>query len=316
MNLSVRGFLTVIRFGLVPVVLLAWGARDLQAARPLVPGTGEKLTAVGDDFEDENWEYIYNGPKSSENLDRKHREPTGYSKNGMWLESLKRGQPDIIRRIPTPEGGLPGSKGSLLLRSKNTGIPGSPSWKPQQDDLIVNCVNKLGGFTPISWNPSVVVRVYLPPFKYWEKHSSTSFALRAEVAGWERGKMEAYWPGIFIEFRSKSEYDKDSAAIFIRANDSGQDGPSYEVKQLGWWTLGMSFTADGFVHYYASPGVDDLTERDRIASEIPYGIRPVRFKTFFFNVANFDNGRNWSTPWIIDDPSMYFIRPRLARRNR
>ena len=34
-------------------------------AEPLVPGTGTALPAVGDNFEDEDWEYIYNSPKST-----------------------------------------------------------------------------------------------------------------------------------------------------------------------------------------------------------------------------------------------------------
>ena len=31
--------------------------------------------------------------------------------------------------------------------------------------------------------------------------------------------------------------------------------------------------------------------------------------TFFVNVANLDNGRTWSTPWVIDDPAVYVIPP-------
>jgi hypothetical protein len=27
------------------------------------------------------------------------------------------------------------------------------------------------------------------------------------------------------------------------------------------------------------------------------------------NVANLDNGRTWSTPWVIDDPAVYVIPP-------
>ena len=68
-------------------------------------------------------------------------------------------------------------------------------------------------------------------------------------------------------------------------------------------------TPDGKVHYYASPGVDDLTSEDHIASQYPYGFRCRQFHTFFFNVANRDDGRTWSTSWVIDDPSLYFNRP-------
>jgi len=80
------------------------------------------------------------------------------------------------------------------------------------------------------------------------------------------------------------------------------------VEQLGWWTLGMSVSPDGQVHYYARPGIEDLTAEDRIASSYPFGRRAVSFHTFFFNVCNGDDNQTWSTEWIIDDPKMYLAR--------
>jgi hypothetical protein len=71
----------------------------------------------------------------------------------------------------------------------------------------------------------------------------------------------------------------------------------------------MSFTSDGQVHYYASPGVDDLTADDYIMSSFPYSMKALTFNNFFFNVANWDTGRTWSTPWVIDDPKIFVIPP-------
>jgi hypothetical protein len=71
----------------------------------------------------------------------------------------------------------------------------------------------------------------------------------------------------------------------------------------------MSFTPDGQVHEYASPGTDDLTEEDRLYSSLPYGNKALYVDAFFGNVANLDNGRTWSTPWVIDDPAVYVIPP-------
>ncbi|QDU57051.1 hypothetical protein [Aeoliella mucimassa] len=65
---------------------------------------------------------------------------------------------------------------------------------------------------------------------------------------------------------------------------------------------GHEFSADGQIHYYASPGVDDLTEEDYLGSSYPYSYKCLCMQNFFFNVANWDNGKNWSTPWVIDDP--------------
>ena len=116
-----------------------------SAHAQLIPGTGVKITNVGDDFEDEAWEYIYNFPKSSHEQDNYVRTPGGRSANGRWFESAKRGQPDIIRRVPTPPDGIPGSTGAMIMASRHTGIPGRPIRQMQQDDLIVSTSQQIGG---------------------------------------------------------------------------------------------------------------------------------------------------------------------------
>ena len=78
----------------------------VNGSEPLVPGTGIEITKVGDDFEDPEWEYYLRGAKSSQEMDERTRLPAGESKNKRWYEGVKRGHPDIVRRVPTPEGGL------------------------------------------------------------------------------------------------------------------------------------------------------------------------------------------------------------------
>lgn len=289
----------------------------------IVPGRGQKATQVGDDFEEEDWGYHDNAPKSSTNIDHEDRLPAGISKNQRVYESTYRGQPDVVERVPTPRGGVRGSKYSLLMRSKQTGIPGSPSRKMQQDDLLINVSSLMGGPVPVSKSPSVVVRVFLPPFERWEKRTGTSFGFRAELEGgsvqlishkgWFRTtkklgkKEEPYWPGFFIQFNSKTDGQntEDSALLLVRAGPQGEDIVGPRITQTGWWTLGMSFTPDGTTHFYASPGVDPLTERDHIVSTKPYGHTAEQLNTFFFNVVSQDDGRTWSTDWIVDDPTLY-----------
>jgi hypothetical protein len=281
-------------------------------AQVVIPGTGQKVADFGDDFEDEAWEFIPNLPKSSREQDNQERQPTGYSTNGRWFESPKRGMPDLLKRVETPEGGLPGSKGSLLMQSLYTGIPNRPG-ASLQDDLLLSGVN-----FPVSQSPNFVVRVYLPPFEKWENNTGTSFGLRAGLRTTKlekQGKffrsrkstVEPYWPGMFIQFNSETspQIEKDSAFFIIRGDQSGQDITGPEIKQVGWWTLGMSITPNGAVHYFASPGVDNLTMADHIYSSYPYGYRAESCTNFFFNVANRNDGRNWSTEWIIDDPTLY-----------
>lgn len=300
--------------------LLTVTALPALADGPLVPGTGTKLTKVGDDFEDEDWDYVPNNPKSTEDNDKNQRLPAGKSANGRWYEGAKRGHPDVVERIETPPGGLPGSTGSLLLRSIYTGIPRRPSYHMQQDDFIGN-VNYRIGAIPVSRGPSVVVRVFLTPIDSWETRSGPTFAFRTAVQthinknsgrGFFRGSSyqpETYYPGFFIELDSKKDNgrDYDSAHFRIRASRGGDfKGP--QITQTGWWTLGMSFTPDGQVHYFARQGVEDLTAEDHITSQYPYGYRCEHFKTFFFNVCSIDDGKTWSTAWIIDDPTVYVAR--------
>jgi hypothetical protein len=292
----------------------------LLYAQVIVPGTGQQVVKVGDDFEDEKWTYIFNSPKSSDEQDKQQRLPAGKSANGRWYEGVMRGHPDVIRRVATPEDGIPGSEGSLLMRSKQTGVPGYFSRTMQQDDLIVDVTSRLGYSIPVSWSPNVVVRVYLPPFEEWEERTGPSFGFRAACEthrmkkksgrfGGSSMQQDTYWPGIFIQFhKGDGNSIPDSASLSLRAGPSGHDfavGP--RIKQTGWWTLGMSFSPDGQVHYFAHPGVEDLTSADHLSSQAPYSFRCERLDTFFFNVVSGDNG-NWSTPWIIDDPMLYYTR--------
>ena len=305
------------------VVLLAW-TWNPASAEPVVPGTGTKLEQVGDDFEDPEWTWTHNWPKSSENLNNVQNGPMGSADNGRWYEGMKRGHPDYIKRVETPKGGLPGSKGSLLLRSLYTGIPRSPSFRQQQDDFICDVVDNLGGAIPAHQSPSVVTRVFLPPVGKWENRTGCHFAFRlaldTTISEVSQGflssstsyRRETYYPGMFIDFEAKEDSGRehDSASIRIRADSSGNDYKAKEITTTGWWTLGMSVTRDGAVHYYARPGIENLTKADFIASHYSEGYRCERFRTFFFNVCNGDDGKTWSTEWIVDDPTMYFIKTR------
>jgi hypothetical protein len=309
------------RHGLSAVVLVVFGV-GLLSAEPLVPGTGTKLPQVGDDFEDETWEYIYNNPKSTQENDKQERLPAGESKNGRWYEGMKRGQPDVIKRVPTPPGGLTGSQGALLLRSLQTGIPGRPSYRMQQDDFIADVNYKLGASIPASRSPNVVVRVFLPPVAEWERRSGPHFAFRIAAdttvqkpnASGRRfsgthAENETYWPGMFVEFEPKTEgQEHNFAYLRLRANQWGGDFRGPQITTTGWWTLGLSVTPDGMVHYYAKPGIENLTKDDYLTSQYPYGFRCERFNTFFFNVCSSDDGRTWSTAFVIDDPTVYLAR--------
>ena len=304
----------------VIVVLLGW---QQPTEAQVVPGTGQRIVEVGDDFEDANWSFTLNLPKASTNIDKVDRQPAGFSNNSMWFESGFRGTPDFVKRVETPPGGLPGSTGALAMQTLYSGIPGRLSNTFQQDDLIANVHQKLGYMLPASWTPSYVVRVYIPPFETWEQRSGSSFGFRADCqaiinkptktgkffrTGGTSREMEQYWPGFFIQFNAKNHPQhpgKNTASLLIRSGERGQDIPGPVILNEGWWTLGMTITPDGKVHYYGHEGVANLTAKDHLYSNFPYGYTCLQTSTYFFNVVNQDDGRTWSTRWIVDDPKVY-----------
>jgi hypothetical protein len=305
-------------------ILLSFSSGTAEAQ--FVPGRGQLLTT--DNFEGENWGFNYNLPKSSKEEDEQVRYPVGASTNGRWKEGPKRGCPDVVKVVDTPPDGIEGSAHALLLRTKDTGIPGRLSYSQKQDDFVM-VSNSMG----LGSSPSCTVRVYLPPFEDWENRAGVSFGMRLGLQGpqWKttdedgnifsrrpKRVVEPYYPGFFIVFNPKetAKDGKDSAQLLIRASESGHDIPSIRIDQTGWWTFGMSVTPDARVHYYASPGVDDLTEQDLIKSTHPYSIGGTHFNTMFFNICNGDDGKTWSTPWIIDDPKIFWGQTTQPQRSQ
>ena len=124
-------------------------------------------------------------------------------------------------------------------------------------------------------------------------------------------EVEPYWPGIWIHSQREGQRGAkaDGAYLAVRSNRMGHDFRVRDIStdEFGWWTFGMSFSPDGMVHYYASPGVDELSEADYISSQFPYGYQARQFRTYFFDVCNRNDGRTWSTPWVIDDPKLYLV---------
>lgn len=302
--------------GFLGCTLLATIA-NATAGQPVVPGTGVEITKVGDDFEGEYWEFFPNHPKSSRNIDEKERPPLGQAANDRWLEGPHRGTPDRVQRVRTPEGGLPGSEYSLLIQTKRPGIPRKPTNKPQQDDLMIKVWRRMGRGIPPQLSPNCVVRVYVPPFEQWENRTGASFGVRIDCWGTKPGddELEQYWPGIFFNFRSETNrrFHEDSAFMTVRSDQRGRDLRGPDVTP-GWWTLGMSVSPDGQCHFYARQGLDDLTAEDRLGSYYCYGYRAKRFDLVFFNVVTFDNGHTVSTPWVIDDPKVYYTMQTASRR--
>ena len=308
-------------FSSLVAVAVAAVAGSASAETPLLPGTGTLVNT--DDFEAENWGFTFNWPKSSKEEDENIRFPLGQSSNRVWFESPKRGIPDVVKRVETPAGGIPGSKGALLLRTRDCGVPNAPGNKQAQDDIIMAAKPM-----SISYAPNFTVRVYLPEWSQWEQRMGVTFGIRMglqgprtkeEMVGFGRllrrtttvTEIEPYYPGFFIQYVPRTEptnsYHKDFAMLLLRSDGMGHEIIGPKIFEPGWWTFGMSVTPDGRCHYYAAQGVNDLTAKDYITSAMPYNIPAQTFNTIFFNVCSPDNGQTWSTPWIIDDPKVFYI---------
>ena len=292
-------------------------------AQLIIPGTGKLVTEVGDDFEDPNWTYHPNLPKVLNNKDTMMSAsfPLGISANRRWHEGKMRGQPESVRRVETPAGGIPGSTGALGIRSLQTGGR-HPSFEQQQEDFIANLSERIGKIS-VARGPNIVTRVWLPPIEKWENRTGCHFAFRVGLQTDPRSQMPggirssafegSYWPGMFLHLDSKegrgaTNQEFDSANFWIKATDDGQKMQGPQITTTGWWTLGMSISPDGRVHYFAKAGVEDLTAEDHVGSSFPFGYRAQQLRSFFFNVCNGDDGRTWSTEFVIDDPKLYFAR--------
>lgn len=288
-----------------------------------VPGSGTKIDYVGDDFEDPEWEYVHRLPKSARELNGRTNGPLSSSTNRRWTEGPERGHPDFLQVIGTPLGGLPGSEQALQITTMRSGESQFVSNIVQQDDLILNISTRIGSTIRAEEMPSCVVRVYLPPAEMWENRTGPHFGIRLGVrttaekpreglfAFGTSLQTEPYWPGFWIFFRSETSpgIDQDSAYLKIRSDARGVDFRSMEIPsdRFGWWTFGMSVSGDGWVHYFAKQGVEDLTIADLLTSQLPYGYRAERVSSFFFNICNQDDGRTWSTPFAIDDVEVFVV---------
>ena len=232
---------------------------------------------------------------------------------------MKRGQPDVIRRVQPPEGGISGSTGALLLCSLRTG-GNYPTNTLQQEDLIANVSNRVGKI-PVSRGPNVVTRVWIPPFEEFENRpNQCHFAFRLALeqqpyqsfGGFSAPEDHHFWPGIFVNMVRNPNAQKDGHPngiyLWMKATQRGTQIRGPISTTTGWWTMGMSVAPDGKVNYFAKPGVEELTERDMIGSDYPFGKRAILFRNFFFNVCNGDDGRSWSSQFVIDDPTLFVSR--------
>ncbi|MBJ7391545.1 MAG: hypothetical protein JHC85_08270 [Chthoniobacterales bacterium] len=149
--------------------------------------------------------------------------------------------------------------GVLSLRSVDNGDDDYPS----AEDMICTYANQLGQPLSAADGPSVVGWVWLPPFSEWPTGTNASGFrewLGLRVTAYDDTMpyySGSYWPGIYVA-------TDDAGPCFIARVGDGYspDITIGRVAASGWWTMGLSWNAQGRTQYYAAPGRVTLTEAD------------------------------------------------------
>ncbi len=149
--------------------------------------------------------------------------------------------------------------GALSIRSIDNGDDPYPS----AEDMTSTYANQLGRALDAADLPSVIAWIWLPPFEEWPTGVNASdfrewFGVR--VTAHDRRLLingGFYFPGIYVAT------DDAGPCLIARVGDGyGPDVTIGRIPAAGWWTLGLSWNAEGVTEYYAATGRVSLTNAD------------------------------------------------------
>ena len=212
--------------------------------------------------------------------------------------------------------GLPESltiqNGMLSIRSVDNGDDPYPS----AEDMTSTYSDQLARPLDASEGPSVVTWVWFPPFAEWPTGVNAS-GFR-EWLGFRVTAYDAdlplsngfYFPGIYAS-------TDDAGPCFIARVGDGY-GPDITIGRIavaGWWTLGLSWNAQGRTEYYAAPGRVTLTNED-LLHVTPSYVDPAANRSLDQLIGNFwalrmtyPSTGELSTNWVIDHLRVYVNTP-------
>lgn len=258
-----------------------------------VLGRAVRLDILCDDFEDRDWHYNY-------------QDHTCY--RGFWGPA-DRGEPEFIRRVVTPSGGLKESSGALEIRTDNSGKDNNPG----QDDLKTQGFStRLGRDLARADQPLFVVRVWLPPFSEWPEGKGLGVFGFRQAAQLTENRTSEYYPSIWFC------YDKQigpSPYFFFRlGNGRALDVRGDAISQPGWWTLAIAFDTKGIGHYYARPGIKTPTEANKMFDTTRFrtvdGIDNRRMAFCGYSFFSLGSKQGASTRFVIDDYEVWAVKGR------
>jgi hypothetical protein len=234
-----------------------------------VPGVGIVIDAISDEFEPP-WTFDYQANVSS---------------NGLWYGSF-RGAPETLQLITPPGGTDATSTTALRLRSVDTAdvdYPGS-------EDLVSQFYSTtlFGRAVSFAEEPSYVTWAWFPAISTWPLtvDGSNCFGFRVAardhtLIGPDNSNGE-YYPSIWAYRGSDGQ-----GYLVARVGDGYvEDVPIASVPSGGWYTLGMSWNAQGQTEYYAASGRVALQTGHRLYTDtvsgrklevVPYHFYSIRF---------------------------------------
>jgi hypothetical protein len=202
--------------------------------------------------------------------------------------------------------------GLMSLRSIDDGDDDYPS----AEDMISTHAEQLLRPLSAAEGPSVVTWIWLPPFNEWP--TGVNAAGLREWLGFRVTAYDAalptsggfYFPGIFIST------DDQGPCLIARVGDGyGPDITIGRVATSGWWTLGLSWNAQGRTEYYAAPGRVTLTSA-HLLHVTPDYVPPEANRSIDELIGNFWALRMTYPPtgqlspnWLIDRLHVYVRTP-------
>lgn len=282
-----------VTFSLSPIIISLQSKADETTDVPGVLGRTVRLNALCDDFEDTNWYFDY----------EKHG-----SNNGFWRGFSGRGEPELLTRITTPDGGKSGSTGALEIRTNKIDNDSSPY---QEDFLTADFEQRLGRELTKADQPVFIVHVWLPPFDQWGNYYSFGFRHEWYPSNSDNDKCYST-----IWLRYEAPYSRPNLVFRIQPTDAKSyyeidGGP---ISQPGWWTLAIAFDENGVDRYYICPGVNIPTEKDIMLDTTQLRTKNGAINLFmdrvrysFFSLGYPING-NTSPRFIIDDYEIWVIK--------